>query len=128
MAEHRLWSRAKALFGRSIPAPEPDRKIEVTPIGFEVRGPGSEIPEYAIRWDEIQRIRTYKLDLHSFDCICLLFETQGTPPAQVSEEWDGFVGLMEQMRLRFPSIPSDWYETVMLPAFERNEAILFEKR
>jgi hypothetical protein len=125
MPERTWWSRARALLGKNLPEPQPDRDIELTADGFEVRPHESSTVEAALRWDEIQRIRTYKLDLLTVDCICLLFERAAAPPIQISEEWNGFVALMEEMRLRFPGIPADWYESVMQPPFERNEATLY---
>lgn len=73
------------------------------------------------------RIQTYKVDLLTTDCICLLFEFRdGTAPIQVSEEWPGFADFMVAMGHRFPSIPEDWYLEVMQPAFAPNRRVLFE--
>jgi hypothetical protein len=123
-----LWSRAKALFGARPASPAPNRSIELRDDGFAIRDDIGGAVEAAARWDEITRIRTYKVDLLTTDCICLLFERRPAPALQVSEEWNGFVDLMDVLRERFPDIPADWYEAVMQPPFERNEATLFELR
>jgi hypothetical protein len=120
-----LWSRAKSVFQR--PSDATTHVVHVSSDGFKVCARGSASPEASMRWDEVICVRTYKLDLFTVDCICLLFERAGAAPVQVSEEWEGFVELMERMRERFPSIPSDWYMKVMQPAFERNETVLYER-
>jgi hypothetical protein len=80
-----------------------------------------------VRWSEVSRIETYKLDLVTTDCICLSFEFRdGRPPVQISEEWAGFADLFQPMSLAFPSILRDWYFEVMLPAFETNHRVLYE--
>jgi len=112
-------------FFRRAPPP-PAHVVRTSPEGFEVCARGSGEQEASLRWDEVTRVRTYKLDLVTVDCICLLFERAGAAPVEVLEEWDGFVELMERMRERFPGIPADWYLKVMQPAFERNETILHE--
>jgi hypothetical protein len=126
MAKPSLWSRARAAFGTGPALPGPNRTLTLTATGFEVADDLTGRAEAVARWDEITRIRTYKVDLVTTDCICLLFERAAAEPLQVSEEWNGFVDLMEMMRERFPTIPSDWYEAVMQPPFERNETTLFE--
>jgi hypothetical protein len=128
MAKASLWARARAVLGTATPPPGPNRTITLTGEGFDVTDDVAGCAEAAVRWDEITRIRTYKVDLRTTDCICLMFERAGTAPVQVSEEWNGFVDLMEMMRERFPAIPADWYEAVMQPPFERNETTLFELR
>ena len=102
------------------PSPEPAPDIEFDDDGFTV-GPRD------IRWASVVRIRTYKIDLFSVDCICLLFELDDESPLELTEESNGFNRFMDAMLERFPAIPPDWYATVMQPPFERNEAVLFER-
>ena len=60
MAAPTVWTRAKS--------------------GFEVTDDLTGRLDSALRWDEITRIRTYKVDLLTTDCICLLFERPGAAP------------------------------------------------
>lgn len=117
-----LLSRLKAMFmvvpPEALPPPAPD--IELTGDGFL-------LGERRVRWSAVVRIRTYKIDLFSVDCICLWFDLDGEPPLEMTEESNGFNGFMDALLEAFPTIPPDWYGTVMQPAFERNEALLFER-
>ena len=82
----------------------------------------------SIRWDQIDRITTYKLDLLTTDCICLLFEGRfDASPYQIHEEMMGFGQVFKALRDAFPGISEFWYFDVTTPAFERNETILFER-
>jgi hypothetical protein len=80
-----------------------------------------------IAWADIERIRTYKLDFDTIDCVCLSFELGAGDAVEVTEESNGFNDFTDEMLERFPAIDRDWYTTVMTPAFQRNEAILFDK-
>jgi hypothetical protein len=113
-------SRIKAIFAGLPPEPPPAADIGLTDDGFVF---GSR----TVGWSTVARIRTYKVDLFSVDCICLLFELDGEPPLEVTEESNGFNRFMDVLLERFPTIPPDWYGTVMQPPFERNEAVLFER-
>ena len=45
----------------------------------------------SIRWAEVARIRTFKVDLLTTDCVCLVFEFGNDKPSVlISEEWNGF--------------------------------------
>lgn len=81
-----------------------------------------------IRWDQIDRITTYKLDLLTTDCICLLFEGRfDLSPYQIHEEMIGFGQVFQALRDAFPGIPKSWCLDVATPAFERNETVLFDR-
>jgi hypothetical protein len=85
----------------------------------------TEGPEF-IRWSEIWRIVTYKLDRLTFDDICLdifwkdwkLTITEDTPG------WDQFVAKLEG---NFPGLPEGWYFDVMQPPFATNYTVLYER-
>jgi hypothetical protein len=117
-----LLSRIKAMFAvvtpEALPPPAPD--IELTDDGFLFGA-------RRIRWSVVRRIRTYKIELFSVDCICLWFDLDGEQPLEMTEESNGFNGFIDALLEAFPTIPPDWYGTVMQPPFERNEAVLFEK-
>jgi hypothetical protein len=117
-----LLSRIKAMFSvvppEALPPPAPD--IELTDDGFICGA-------RRLRWSAVLGIRTYKIDLFSVDCICLWFDLEGEQPLEMTEESNGFNGLIDALLEAFPTIPRDWYGTVMQPPFERNEAVLFER-
>lgn len=119
-----LLSRIKSMFSAAHAVPDapagPACDIELTEDGFKYG-------ERTILWSTVLRIRTYKLDLVTIDCICLWFELESEPPLEVTEESNGFTDFMDEVLVAFPSIPANWYATVMQPAFERNETILFDR-
>lgn len=121
-----LASRLLAGFRRRRHLPQ-DYALRFTDDGFEVVLAGDRVA--TVCWREVSRITTYKLDLLTTDAICLLFDLgPGAKPVQVAEEWSGFQDLFARLKEEFPTIPEDWYATVMQPAFERNETVLFERR
>jgi hypothetical protein len=119
-----LLSRIKTLFS---PAPAP-RVAPVEPApDIELSDDGFVLGARTVRWESVVRIRTYKLDFDTIDCVCLSFELNDAPAVEVTEESNGFNEVTDELQARFPGIAADWYSTVMTPAFERNETILFEK-
>ncbi len=105
---------------------EPDPHVRLVDGGFDLISPVNDGVVGHVRWNELERIQAYKVDLLTTDCICLLFEFRdGKAPIQVSEEWQGFVELFTPMSARFPSISPNWYLEVMAPAFERKQTILY---
>ena len=109
------------------PAAMRDPIIKVIADGFELVSPEDQSILVRVHWPKVSKIETYKLDLVTTDCICLLFEQfDGVAPVQVSEEWSGFTELFGPLLDVFPSIPKDWYVEVMKPAFERNHRVLYE--
>jgi len=78
-----------------------------------------------VRWADLESIRTYKLDVFAYDLICIAFESSSGECVAIHEQMKGFMGVVKQMEQTFPEIPSDWYTTVMLPAFATNERVLW---
>jgi hypothetical protein len=94
--------------------------------GFDVVQPGDRRLIAQVRWANVARVDTYKLDLITTDCVCLRFELlDGSNAVQVSEEWVGFERMRAAMALAFPSVPADWYSAAVKPAFERNQRALY---
>lgn len=107
-----------------------DARLDSDSSGFTLSPPKGE--SIHVRWDEVREIRTYKIDLLSYDEICLCFEVAGTGTTEggtlwieVTESDQGFRLLTDHMERRFPAIPSDWYSEVMFPAFATCEAVLY---
>jgi len=105
----------------------PTHAIRLSAEGFSVVPQDQRAGASVLHWADVTRIRTYKIDLFTVDCICLLFERSNGEAIEVLEEWDGFAALTDVLRERFPLVPADWYATVMQPPFERNEALLYER-
>jgi hypothetical protein len=119
-----LWSRIQSFFRRARRA---DPLVRVSDEGFDLLDAASEAVIRSVRWADVAKIQTYKLDLLTTDCICLLFEFRsGHPPVQVSEEWKGFADLFDPLTAAFPSIPKNWYMDVMTPAFETKQTVLYD--
>jgi hypothetical protein len=119
-----LWSRIQSFFRREGRA---DPLVRVTEGGFDLLDGKTQAVIRSVRWADVAKIQTYKLDLLTTDCICLLFESMsGQPPVQVSEEWKGFSALFNPLTAAFPSIPRNWYTEVMTPAFETKQTVLYD--
>lgn len=80
---------------------------------------------HEVRWSDIRLICTYKRDLFAYDLICIGFETSSGEFVEIDEQMNGFMAVVKQMEQTFPGIRSDWHRTVMLPAFEPNERVLW---
>jgi len=101
--------------------------IQLADDGFSVKDNESHNKTVSVLWNDIARVRAYKVDLLTTDCVCLLFELHSTPTAvQVTEEWDGFDALKAILPNRLPTIRRNWHSEVISPAFVRNESVIFE--
>jgi hypothetical protein len=110
-------------------ARHPDRGgITLTPDGLDVSRHGETVA--ALRWDDVDEIVAYKLDLLTTDLINLEFHrrSDGEWCLRVDEEMHGFDRLMEEMERRFASLQPDWYRRVMLPPFETCQTIVWRRR
>jgi len=117
-------SRLRSMFSdapASLESVEPAPDIELLDDGF---ASGTRL----VRWSAVTRVTTYKIDLVTIDCICLRFDLDDDPPLELTEESNGFNVFMDVLVEQFPTMPPDWYATVMQPPFERNEAVLFDRR
>ncbi|HEY4285954.1 MAG TPA: hypothetical protein VGN00_02535 [Puia sp.] len=82
-------------------------------------------PEF-VCWSEIQRIATYKVDRMTFDEICLdIFWNDWK--LTITEDTPGWGQLVIKLKGAFPTIPEDWFERVMQPAFATNYTVLYER-
>lgn len=82
--------------------------------------------EWTLRWADVRRVATYKHDFFAYDMICLGFETGDEQWIEIWEAMVDFSLVSERMQTEFPTIPADWYVTVMLPPFEANYRVLWQ--
>jgi hypothetical protein len=79
-------------------------------------------------WNSVSKVKTFKRDLCTFDCICLAFET---PDGWVefNEDMQGWSNLLDQLQSHLPGFPpqQDWWPKVMQPAFATNERQLWTR-
>jgi hypothetical protein len=79
-------------------------------------------------WESVSAVDTFKLDLWSFDCICLSFKT---PDGwiEVNEHmkgWDDFLDVAESSLPGFPP-HEKWWKKVAFPPFETNQSTLWTR-
>jgi hypothetical protein len=83
----------------------------------------------ALKWSEVDRVFTYKVDCFTYDMIWLAFERRGHHEAlHIREETEGFQNLMSALGKAFPELNAEWYVNVMHPAFAENLTVLFERK
>lgn len=94
--------------------------------GFAIVTPDGE--RHRVRWRDVTRVATYKLDLFAVDSIVLAFETSERPGLvlEVREEYAGFRDLFSPLASEL-GVDTEWYRTVMLPPFAMNYRVLFER-
>jgi hypothetical protein len=79
-----------------------------------------------LNYVDIDRIVAYKLDLFTTDEICMdIFS--GDWIITFSESLSGWHRLLENLSAAFPTIPENWDNQIMFPAFATNYTILFER-
>jgi hypothetical protein len=99
--------------------------VRVDDEGVVIERAGRKEP-LVFQWRDVDEIRTFKVGLVTTDDIRLAFWASGLW-YEISEEDAGFTALAELMRAKFPSIPEDWYWTVMKPAFATNQRTLWKR-
>ena len=81
-----------------------------------------------VKWSEVEKICTYKVDCYAYDLTCLAFERRGHEGAlHIREETEGFQDLMSALARVFPDLNPEWCLDVMQPAFAEQLAVLFER-
>jgi hypothetical protein len=101
-------------------------RIELRDDGFALYRADESAALAIMLWEDVCRVRTFKLDLAAVACICLRFEQHRGPALEVLEDWNGFEALTARMRERFPAILADWREKVVHPPFVAGETVLLE--
>lgn len=71
-----------------------------------------------LRWDDIERIHTYKRDLLTIDCVYLAFTTEDGI-IEIAEDAKGYSDVLKKLENHL-GITSEWMLAVMAPPFETN--------
>jgi hypothetical protein len=102
-------------FVRGLRGDDTPPHLELEPLwGFIVRRAGEFVR--AVQWDEVREIAAYRYAGPSRDIIALVFFLKGDlAKIEINEESPGWEELVAAMIESFPSIPSDWSETVAAP-------------
>jgi hypothetical protein len=127
---HDAWLREVIARGRD-PIRKRQRELEcerdygrliLTEDGFRLDKRGK--CKYAIRWNDVLEIQTYKKAFSAFDMIVLFFST-GQEWVEAWELMPGFDAVAEKMKESFLDMPADWYEVVAIPPYAQNQRTLW---
>jgi hypothetical protein len=83
-------------------------------------------PYAQIAWNEIQEVVTFKVDCLTYDDIRLALRVDDGW-VEISEDAEGWSALSSALGRHLPTIPTDWYETVMLPPFAKCYRVLYKR-
>ena len=79
-----------------------------------------------INWVDITQLNVFKIDQMTIDRIDLEI-VYGDKCFTISEELPGWYQFVLRTKEIFPTIPTDWDITIILPAFETNYRTIYEK-
>lgn len=106
---------------------EPRASISVDDAGVSEVSPTGKTMQH-VRWDEVEEIAAWKVDLYSYDVIRI-----GVRPTELrgsltfDEEQDAWETFLNMLNQRFTLQPPDWWSAVAFPAFQQNLTILWRR-
>ena len=104
----------------------PTGKISIESDGFEL---SFKKTLQKILWTDITEIYAFKEDVFTYDMVWFEFTLKGKAnKVYISEETNGFEVLDSELVKRLPNYYMTWRNKVIVPAFEENRTLLFEKR
>ena len=80
------------------------------------------------KWSEINTVYGYKIDLLTYDEICIDILTIDQNKYTITESTSGWFQFISRLSENIKSIEIDWYLKIANPAFEKNLTLLFDKR
>lgn len=80
------------------------------------------------KWEEIQTVYGYKIDLLSYDEICIDVFTIDQKKFTITESTSGWFQFISRLSENIKSIEIDWYVKIASPAFEENLTLLYDKQ
>ncbi len=98
---------------------------------FTYNASGFELPinhkQTEIKWQEIDKVTAYKIDLLSTDEIRLFVQAENGKQFEISESTKGWFQFVEKIKEKFPNISKTWEIDITNPAFERKETELYNR-
>ncbi len=103
----------------------PDRVLKIDDTGFVVID-AKDPAEVRCDWVSVREVFAYKIDLFSYDEICLGFRVDDAGTSWwVGESYTGYQALLDELPRRFQGIKTDWIRAVSVPAFVENRMTLW---
>jgi len=81
---------------------------------------------HKILWEEIDKITAYKIDLMTFDEICLHVDHK-EGKFTISEDTPGWHLFVKKTKLIFSGIDREWDIKIVYPSFATNLTVIYEK-
>src|SRR5215472_16236473 len=91
---------------------------------------GDEEVHHRVPWDQIETVIAFKVDLYVYDEIkIVLLDQRREVLAAVGEDSGSFGAFICDIPKWLDGCkqPDDWWDEVALPAFERNETVIFQR-
>jgi len=99
--------------------------FEYTENGFKN---SVELNNESYKWEEIQTVYGYKVDLLTYDEICIDVYTIDQKNFTITESTGGWFQFISRLSENIKSIEIDWYVKIANPAFEKNLTLLYDKQ
>lgn len=102
--------------------------ISLTSTGFNLLQRGEF--DIFVSWDQISKITAYKTDEWTTDLVChdLFLRNHPCQIVFVHEDMVGYEAFADTLANEFPGFYKDWRQVVILPPFERNETVLWDRK
>nr|WP_315145234.1 hypothetical protein [uncultured Flavobacterium sp.] len=99
--------------------------FEYTENGFKN---SVELNNESYKWEEIQTVYGYKVDLLTYDEVCIDVYTIDQKNFTITESTGGWFQFISRLSENIKSIEIDWYVKIANPAFEKNLTLLYDKQ
>ena len=92
--------------------------------GFEITN--EQIIKY-YNWRDIETVYGYKIDLITYDEICMDVFTNDNEKFTITESTDGWFQFIDRLSKNINSIKINWYIDIAQPPFEQNLTLLYDR-
>ena len=93
--------------------------------GFEYE---LDLEKIKYNWTDIETVYGYKIDLLTYDEICIDIFTNDNKKLTITESDDGWFQFISRLSNIITEIKIDWYINISTPAFQKNLTLLFDKK
>lgn len=99
--------------------------FEYSENGFKITDENS---SNTYEWNNIETVLAYKIDLLTYDEICIDVYTDDLNKFTISESTWGWFQFISRLSENIKAIQIDWYINITNPAFETNLTLLYDKK